>query len=190
MSIPYQTYSNSKFEGQKYTFDIIRQYWGDGDLSVYVVHHGGQLFEAQVFAKSRLPFKIYLSRKRRIQRLRRSDNYVDELESDYAKIIISCIPADGIMRHCKTPLTAINEGIIQDLSADSYPPLCPSTGASVQNYLEGTCLCNHPRSFAEVASSPTTQKQDLYQSHLSSKRTLYLPRTSQQRNNYSSINED
>lgn len=122
------------------------------DLSIYKVYHGGEHFEAQVFEKRRLPMKVYLSRKRRIQRLKRSANFIDDIDWDNARIIISRIPFDGIERHQKGQLVASEVETSHDLSASSYPPLCSSHVKSVESPNWNVWSGGTRPSFAEAAS--------------------------------------
>ncbi|OTA67219.1 hypothetical protein K449DRAFT_419881 [Hypoxylon sp. EC38] len=145
INIPYQNNEDSKLK-------VIHH---DRDVSIYEVHDNGQRFEAQQFLKCRLPLKVYLSRKRRIQRLRRSVNFVKGIESDSDIVIISRVPAEGIERHLKPQLLEAKAEMHHDLSAKSYPSLCPSNSAPTGRQLDNTRFSTH-MSYAVAASSPRT----------------------------------
>ncbi|KAI1390925.1 uncharacterized protein F4822DRAFT_167118 [Hypoxylon trugodes] len=155
MNLPYQDHSDSKLKGYEHTYDIGARIWRDKDLSVYVAHYQKDYFEAQAFEKYRLPPKVYLARKRRIQRLKRSINFVEEIESDESKFIISRIPVDGIERHGRGQSAVRETGTNHDLSAENYPPLC-TPPVSHRMCPDGM----HPQ-FAEAVSSHPTRETEM-----------------------------
>ena len=123
------------------------------DLSIYAVRRDGEDFEAQAFTKCPLPSKVHLSRKRRIQRLRRSANFVEDFESDEGRIIVLSIPADGIERHWKGQPVAANKETHQDLSVKNYPPLCLPQGNKSKSQVAEVWSGNPSMSFAAATSA-------------------------------------
>ncbi|KAI1453918.1 hypothetical protein F4805DRAFT_441846 [Annulohypoxylon moriforme] len=145
-------------EGQQRTYEIITQHSDFGDFSIYVVRYEGTYLEAQVFTQCRLPLKMYLSRKRRVQRLRRSVNFFDEFEKDGVRFFVSRIPEDGIEKHQKAQRVEMAVELNHDLSTENYPPLCSSNRNLTGNRMESICYGTTHPSFAAVASSSPKRK--------------------------------
>jgi hypothetical protein len=82
---------------------------------------GQHLYEAQAFEHCPLPEKLYLARKRRIKRLQRSKNIIDEFEQNEAKILVSRISGGGLERHRKS-----EECRARDCSRENKPSRCGS----------------------------------------------------------------
>ena len=144
---------HSTFQGPKCTYQILSRRSHDADLSIYTLRHGGEDFEAQVFTKCNLPAKLYKSRKKRIRRLRRSANFIEEFESDEGRIIVMSIPADGIERRGEGKQAAANEEAQHDLSVSNYPPLCLPQGGKTKSQTADGWSGSVPVSFAAAASS-------------------------------------
>ncbi|KAI1121393.1 hypothetical protein F5Y10DRAFT_272142 [Nemania abortiva] len=89
-NIPFEDYVGRFLQGQRRKYHIKPRCWDDGDLVVFLaVSHDGELCEAQFFKKGPLPRKLYLSRKRRIQRLKRSANFMDDVNQEDVRILVS-----------------------------------------------------------------------------------------------------
>ncbi|OTB06580.1 hypothetical protein M426DRAFT_9359 [Hypoxylon sp. CI-4A] len=155
-SIPYENYIRAALRGNKFTYLILSRCFEDKDLLVYhVVNLDDEQCEAQVFIKRDRPRdKLYMSRKRRIQRLKRSANLIEEFELNEATVFVSRIPEQGIERHHHCQLAKENMGEWQEFSEKQFPPLrSPSddqTGVDNQDSWDG---CGRP-SYAEAASLP------------------------------------
>ncbi|KAI0530447.1 hypothetical protein GGR58DRAFT_493414 [Xylaria digitata] len=88
--MPFENYVGRSLQGRQHEYQIKPRCWDDGDLVVFpAVSQDGYLCEAQFFKKCPLPRKLYLLRKRRIQRLKRSTNLMDELDQEDVKILVS-----------------------------------------------------------------------------------------------------
>ncbi|KAK6205724.1 hypothetical protein LQW54_008304 [Pestalotiopsis sp. IQ-011] len=134
----FEDYVGSVLKGQQHTYHIQPHCWGDGDLVIVPVTHDGELFEAQFFAKCQLPKQLYRSRKRRIQRLRRSEeNFMEELDEDGFKILISrtspqVFDRKYFCRQC--PLLLENNARANEMHfnvlEEVFPSLCSSSSAS------------------------------------------------------------
>ncbi|KAI0098034.1 hypothetical protein GGR51DRAFT_438265 [Nemania sp. FL0031] len=99
-NIPFEDYVGKALQGKRQKYHIKPRCWDDGDLVVFpAVSHSGEVFEAQFFKKSLLPRKLYLSRKRRIQRLKRSANFMDELNQEDVRILVSRV-SQGSKKIC------------------------------------------------------------------------------------------
>ena len=139
------------FGGPGRTYRIKSRCWNDIGLSIYVVRRGDQEFEAQAFTKCRLPLKVYLSRKTKIQRLKSSMHLEDDLEVGRARIMILKMPAGGTERHQRSEDKAPKSGtpgpgVHHDLSTKSYPLL------SNTNAIKTISSGRAHQSFSEAAS--------------------------------------
>ncbi|KAI1389294.1 uncharacterized protein F4822DRAFT_427646 [Hypoxylon trugodes] len=150
--IPRDSYADAIHHRNERTYVIQSLYLEDGDLFIYhVLNPEGEHCEAQVFIKCRLPVRLYQARKRRIQRLKRSDNLRDKFEMNEATVLVSRIPDEGIGRHlnhCSTKQAKVWHGLSREL----FPPL-PSPGDSRADvHMEGSQLDRGYLSYAEAVS--------------------------------------
>ncbi|KAI1327014.1 hypothetical protein F5Y16DRAFT_373019 [Xylariaceae sp. FL0255] len=116
----------TSLKGQRYEYKIgdCKQEQG-ADLKIYsaVRNDDKEPCEAHFFEKYRLPNKLYLSRKRRIQRLKRSSNFMEFVDQDNHRAIIT-----KVCQHRFAPRdpTGNNMGTtaVYDLRDDvEFPPL-------------------------------------------------------------------
>ncbi|KAI3324796.1 hypothetical protein HD806DRAFT_543402 [Xylariaceae sp. AK1471] len=155
MNAPFDSYVGRTLQGHQDKYHIKPSCWDDGDLVVYpAVSHNGELCEAQFFKKCQLPTKLYLSRKRRIQRLKRSKNLMDELDHGDVRIFVSRV-SEGIARtrNCwKCLLMNRGAGMQYNFSIKDFPRLCSAAGKYTPRDLENVETVRAHSSFAEVAS--------------------------------------
>ncbi|KAI0856488.1 hypothetical protein F4860DRAFT_492846 [Xylaria cubensis] len=112
-------------QNEQYKYDIEANCLDDGDLVVFsAISNDGTLCEAQCFKKCKLPDKLYLSRKRRIQRLRKSSNLLHEVNQKEVRILVSRIP-ENTPRNCrKCPAMGAETKTQYACSIKEFPPLC------------------------------------------------------------------
>ncbi|TRX93429.1 hypothetical protein FHL15_005704 [Xylaria flabelliformis] len=110
---------------EEHRYDIKASCLDDGDLVIFsAISNDGTLCEAQCFKKCKLPDKLYLSRKRRIHRLRKSGNLMDEVNQKEVRILVSRVPEDTT-RSCRKCPTMDTENKIQyTYSIKEFPSLC------------------------------------------------------------------
>lgn len=103
-------YVGRALQGRHNQYHIKPSCLDDGNLVVCpaISQGDGALCEAQFFflRGRELPHKLYLSRKRRIQRLRRSANLLDEFDGDGVRILVSRVPrcTSRTCRRCRLAL--------------------------------------------------------------------------------------
>ncbi|KAJ2980647.1 hypothetical protein NUW58_g6888 [Xylaria curta] len=96
MGTPFEEIVRSALRSQAHRYYIKPSSLDEGDLVVFpAISYDGALCEAQCFKKCELPRKLYLSRKRRIQRLQRSSNLMHELDEKDVKILVSRVPKNN-----------------------------------------------------------------------------------------------
>ncbi|KAI0543491.1 hypothetical protein F4679DRAFT_106220 [Xylaria curta] len=115
-------------QNEEHKYDIKASCLDDGDLVIFpAISNDGTLCEAQCFKKCKLPDKLYLSRKRRIQRLRKSGNLVDEVNQKEVRILVSRIP-ENAPRNCQRyPIMDTEAETRYTYSIKEFPPLCSSS---------------------------------------------------------------
>lgn len=163
MNIPPGKCVGFEISGSEYRYKVISQHWIDDDLSVYEVRHNDETFEAQQFMQSPLPLKLYLSRKRRKQRLRWSGNFVEEISLDGATVFISHLPQGGIGRHenrRQVEGAAGGSEIHCAISEKNYPML-GSTDWVLPRPQCGAWSGKTSGSFAQVAATADAQKSQV-----------------------------
>lgn len=146
-------YVDSDLQGGHHNYRIQSPYRDEGDLVVFCAlslddnendenynDNDHEQLKAQIFSKCRLPPKLYLSRKRRIQRLKKSANLVAELDQEDVKIFLS------------RPLMDVETGARYNYSDEDFPPLHKSCEKHAPDRLQSSELCNTPISFAAAAS--------------------------------------
>ncbi|KAL1848316.1 hypothetical protein Daus18300_013642 [Diaporthe australafricana] len=164
MNIPREQYIGFEVTGHKHVYRVTSRCLIDDNLSVYEISRDGKTFEAQEFVKSGLPLNLYLSRKRRIQRLRWSDSFVEEIPVDGANILISYMPQGGIERHWNRRQVggAIEETEVHcAMTEEDYPVLSSTDQAPTRKSHCGTWSDKAPRSFAQVAATADAQKSQI-----------------------------
>ncbi|KAI0164973.1 hypothetical protein GGR57DRAFT_497843 [Xylariaceae sp. FL1272] len=97
---PFENYAGRVLEGQCHKYRIKPQYQEDGDHAIFaaVRNHDQEPCEAQFFQKCPLPQQLYLSRKRRIQRLRKSSNFMEMVDQDDVRILVSRVTEGSIRK--------------------------------------------------------------------------------------------
>ncbi|KAI3328395.1 hypothetical protein F4824DRAFT_517488 [Ustulina deusta] len=123
----FDDYVGKSLQGKQREYHIKPSCWNDGDLIVFpAISDKGESCEGQFFKKCELPRKLYLARKRRIQRLRRSNNFMDELDLEGVKIIVSRVPKDTYAHSIQKRPESTKH---YTYSIEEFPPLCPDRGA-------------------------------------------------------------
>ncbi|KAI1455158.1 hypothetical protein F4805DRAFT_437028 [Annulohypoxylon moriforme] len=156
LDIPYRNHIGIILRGDQRKYVVISQCLKDEDLLIYHVVNidvDGEHYEAQMFLKCRLPLKLYLSRKRRIQRLKRSDNLREEFELSDAIVLVSRIPEEGLGRHQNCQLTKEAKTWYK-FSQEQYPPLPLPTGYHPNANPQYSPQDFDYPSYAEAASLP------------------------------------
>ncbi|KAI0445433.1 hypothetical protein F4803DRAFT_507742 [Xylaria telfairii] len=88
--ISFEEYIRGALRSKDCQFTIGPSCLDDGDLIVFpATSRDGAPCEVQCFVQCTLPDKLYLSRKRRIQRLKRSQNLIYDIHDTEVRIIIS-----------------------------------------------------------------------------------------------------
>ncbi|KAK5636193.1 hypothetical protein RRF57_011905 [Xylaria bambusicola] len=83
-------YIGEPLQGNQRKYYIERSCWDDGDLVIFpAISDKGERCQGQFFKTCELPRKLYLARRRRIQRLRKSQNFMDEINGEGVKILVS-----------------------------------------------------------------------------------------------------
>ncbi|KAI0891448.1 hypothetical protein F4806DRAFT_482569 [Annulohypoxylon nitens] len=155
LDIPYKNYLGIVLRGDRRTYIIVSRCLEDGDLLIYHVINidvDDEHCEAQVFLKCRLPIKLYLSRKRRIQRIKRSNNLREEFELSDAMVLVSRIPEEGIERHRNCQLA--KERKAYKFAKDQFPPLPSPVSHHLYFQPQDQRLDCSQSSYAEAASLP------------------------------------
>ncbi|GAP83020.1 hypothetical protein SAMD00023353_0400090 [Rosellinia necatrix] len=150
MGSRFENYVGNALRGQRNEYHIRPSCLDKGDLVVFpAIAHDGAVCEAQFFDKCRLPRKLYQARKRRIQRLKKSRNLLDEVDHDDVKIIVSRVP-ESSCQNCRNCRLAGTVAAPQHrYSANEFPALRrdPSESGCDNPKLPGAKM-----SFAEVAA--------------------------------------
>ncbi|KAI0441360.1 hypothetical protein F4803DRAFT_563162 [Xylaria telfairii] len=99
----FEEYVSRALHSEPYEYHIKPSCLDDGDLVVFpAISQDGTLCEAQCFKKCKLSDKLYLSRKRRIQRLKKSSNLMDEVDQKEVRIIVSRVPDENRRNYRKS----------------------------------------------------------------------------------------
>ncbi|KAI8946975.1 hypothetical protein F4801DRAFT_30154 [Xylaria longipes] len=148
-------YVSNVLQGENNKYYIKPSCLDDGDLVVFpAISHDDTLCEAQCFKKYRLPDKLYLARKRRIQRLKKSSNLMDEVNQKNIRIIVSRVP-EGNPRNCQERLLMDTEAKNQyTCHIQEFPPLCCSgkSNGNIPGNLKCANLSGRELSFAKATS--------------------------------------
>ncbi|KAJ8124677.1 hypothetical protein O1611_g8963 [Lasiodiplodia mahajangana] len=129
-------YVGKAIQGQvrRSQFRIEAPCWYDEQLAVAPAFSNGELFEAQFFGNGILPRKLYLSRKRRIQRLRKSKNFEDMSDQGGVKVFFSRVPKEkGLQEYRKCMETGAKPAPQYTYSVEDFPTLSSNHTSSIPN---------------------------------------------------------
>ncbi|KAI1174525.1 hypothetical protein F4777DRAFT_553466 [Nemania sp. FL0916] len=119
-----ERYLNTILKGQVHQYRIQRCLRDEGDLRILSVirDHDKQPCEAQLFQKCQLPEKLYLSRKRRIQRLKRSSNFMDYMDQDNHRVLVTRVSEDKLLEK-DSVMSNEDSTAHYSFCPDEFPPL-------------------------------------------------------------------
>ncbi|KAI0859308.1 hypothetical protein F4860DRAFT_483098 [Xylaria cubensis] len=91
--IPLDDYKNFRLDGQEDSYLVESLCWDDGDLTVYqIISDKGERLQAQQYNLCPLPQSQYVSRKRRIHRLRKAQRIIETIKLDGVKVLVTPFP--------------------------------------------------------------------------------------------------
>ncbi|KAI1261025.1 hypothetical protein F5Y18DRAFT_431570 [Xylariaceae sp. FL1019] len=127
----FENYAGSVLEGQCHKYRIKPQYQENGDHAIFaaVRNHDQEICEAQFFQKCHLPQQLYLSRKRRIQRLRNSSNFMEMVDQEDVRILVSRVTKGSIR---KGQVVNVDLDSRYDYQPEEFPPLSDQVSRSLQ----------------------------------------------------------
>ncbi|KAI0451125.1 hypothetical protein F5B21DRAFT_488256 [Xylaria acuta] len=146
----FEEFVSEILQSEQHKYQIKPSCLNDGDLVVIpAVSHDGTPCEAQCFKKCKLPDKLYLSRKRRIQRLKNSNNLMAEVDQKGVRIIVSRVSARS------APIMDTEAKSQYTCCIEEFPPLCCSSKSkgNIPGGLKYSKLPSEQLSFAKATSS-------------------------------------
>lgn len=149
MKIPYENYVGAVLN-QKYRITFL---WTNKEhLGIYTVTSwDGVSFEAQAFELCQLPDKLYLSRKRRLRRLKQSGHCTDDFKQGQSRYLISTASSPGAHHEAADKGRPTRKP--ENLSAHQFPSLGPSGECDNPHAMEwAPSPHERPKTYAEAAS--------------------------------------
>lgn len=157
MNLPYENYLGAVLN-QKYR--ILFLWTNKEHLGIYTVTSwDGVSFEAQAFELCQLPDKLYLSRKRRLRRLKQSGNCTDDFKQGQSRYLISTASSQGAhhqgdkSRPTRKP---------ENFSEHQFPSLGPSDEYDNSQVMDWAPSNKRPKTYAEAASKSPPAKNSTH----------------------------